>query len=196
MQGCGRTLVERLRNGSGGMRLLILAVGAGLLASGSASRLEVQTGLRIGHVNSETILAEAPGATEAQEEFDRLTQRGGQEIQGMGAELDSLIAAYQLQESTLSPGVRQARETEINRLQQRTQQRVDQIGQELQQNRLTLFAPIVEQMSEAIQAIREEGGYHLILEMASQIILAADPSLDLTQEVLDRMEQAAGVQGD
>ena len=178
------------------MRSFILAIGAGLLAFVSASKLEAQTGLRIGHVNSETVLAEAPGATEAQEEFDRLTERGDQEIEEMDAELDSLIAAYQQRQSTLSPNIRQARETEINQLQQRNQQRLDQIGQELQQSRLALFGPIVDQMYETIEAIREEGGYHLILEVASQIISAADASLDLTQEVLDRMQQAAGVQGD
>ena len=191
-----RLVHERsMKKGSSGMRSFILAIGAGLLAFVSASKLEAQTGLRIGHVNSETVLAEAPGATEAQEEFDRLTERGDQEIEEMDAELDSLIAAYQQRQSTLSPNIRQARETEINQLQQRNQQRLDQIGQELQQSRLTLFGPIVDQMYETIEAIREEGGYHLILEVASQIISAADASLDLTQEVLDRM-QAAGVQGD
>ncbi len=172
------------------MRSLVLAI-AGSLVFALASKLEAQAELRIGYVNSETILTEAPGATEAQEEFDRLTARGEQEIGEMRAELDSLIAAYQEMQSTLSLNVRQARETEINQLQQRNQQRVDQMGQELQQSRLALFAPIVDQMSGTIEAIREEGGYHFILEAATQIISAADASLDLTQEVLARMQQAA-----
>ena len=178
------------------MRSLILAFVVGSPLFALAGTLDAQVNLIIGHVNTEAVLAQAPGATEAQAEFDRIRARGDQEIQGMNVELDSLIAAYQEEQGALSVGVRQARETEINRLQQRNQQRIDQMGQELQQSRLTLFAPIVNQMSETIQMIREEGGYHFIFEVASQIIAAGDPSLDLTQEVLDRMEQTTELAGD
>ena len=113
----------------------------------------------------------------------------------MGMELDSLVAAYQQQQSTLLPNVRQSRETEINQLQQRYQQRVDQMGQEAEESRQALIQPILSQMAETIDAIREEEGYHYIFDAASQAIVAADPTLDLTQEVLSRMQAAAGAGG-
>ncbi len=178
------------------MRLLILAATAGLMVCATVGDLTAQAGvLKIGYIDSQAILQEAPGATEAQEEFDRQMERFGQEIEDMGAQLDSLVTAYQQQQSTLLANVRQAREAEINSLQQRYQQRVDQMGQEAELSRQALIEPILSEMTQTIEAIRMEGSYHYIFDVASQAIIAADPSLDLTQEVLDRMQQAAGSAG-
>ena len=177
------------------MREFALAATAGLMVCASAGDLEAQAVLKIGYIDSQAILAEAPGATEAQEEFDRQMERFTQEVEEMGTELDSLVSAYQQQQSTLLQNVRQARETEINQLQQRYQQRVDQMGQEAEVSRQALIEPILAQMTETIDAIRTEGGYHYIFDVASQAIISADTSLDLTQEVLRRMEQAAGSGG-
>ncbi len=178
------------------MRALSLAICASVLAIGSPIEADAQaTPLKIGYVDSQAILQEAPGATEAQQEFDRQMGTFSQEIEQMGARLDSLINAYQQQQSTLLPNVRQARETEINQLQQRYQQRVDQMGQEAETSRQALIGPILTQMAETIDAIREEGSYHYIFDVASQAIVAADTTLDLTQEVLRRMQEAAGVGG-
>ena len=177
------------------MRVRTLGIAAGLLVSASAADLEAQIALKIGYVNSQAILEEAPGATEAQEEFDRQMERFSQEIEDMGTELDSLIAAYQQQQNTLLPNVRQARETEINTLQQRYQQRVDEMGTEAEQSRQVLIQPILTEMAQIIDAIREEAGYHYIFDTASQAIVAADTTLDLTEEVLRRMQQAAGAGG-
>ena len=177
------------------MRVLTLAAVASLVLWASAPDLEAQVTLKIGYVDSQAILQEAPGATEAQEEFDRQMERFLQEVEDMGVELDSLVNAYQQQQSTLLVNVRQARENEINQLQQRYQQRVDQMGQEAEAARQALIEPILNQMADTIDEIREEGDYQYIFDVASQAIVAADTSLDLTQEVLLRMQQAAGVGG-
>ena len=105
------------------MRVLTLAAVVSLVLWASAPDLEAQATLKIGYVDSQAILQEAPGATEAQEEFDRQMERFSQEVEDMGVELDSLVNAYQQQQSTLLANVRQARENEINQLQQRYQQR-------------------------------------------------------------------------
>ena len=178
------------------MRALILTMTTSLLLGAGAHALEGQAApLKVGYVNSQAILEEAPGATEAQAEFDRQMEGFSQEIEDMGMELDSLVAAYQQQQSTLLPNVRQSRETEINQLQQRYQQRVDQMGQEAEASRQALIQPILTQMAATIDTIREEGGYHYIFDAASQAIVAADPMLDLTEEVLSRMQVAAGAGG-
>lgn len=176
------------------MRVLIGTMTTGLLLAGAATALEGQAAapLRVAYVNSQAILEEAPGATEAQAEFDRQMERFNQEIEDMGVQLDSLVTAYQQQQSTLLPNVRLARETEINQLQQRYQQRVDQMGQEAEASRQALIQPILAQMAETIEAIRTEEGYHYIFDAASQAIVAADSTLDLTGEVLSRMQAAGG----
>jgi len=178
------------------MRVLTLAALITLVFCGFAPDLEAQEGtLKIGYVNSQAILQQAPGATEAQEEFDRQMERVAAEVENMGIELDSLVSSYQQQQSTLLPNVRQAREAELGQFQQRYQQRVDQMSQEAEVARQSLVEPLFTQMADVIDDIRVEGNYQYIFDVASQAIIAADSSLDLTEEVLLRMQQAAGVGG-
>ena len=54
------------------MRAISLAIVAGVLGlTATSDALAQATPLRIGYVDSQAILREAPGATEAQQEFDR-----------------------------------------------------------------------------------------------------------------------------
>jgi outer membrane protein len=177
------------------MRVLTSAALTGLLVFGSAGSLTAQGNLRIGFIDSGAILEEAPGADEARAEFDRQMERWRQELETMSTQIDSMTTAYQQQQTTLLPNVRQARENEIRQMQQRYQQRVDEMNKEAQDNQNALLGPILDQMNDVIEGIRTEGGYSLIFDVASQSIIAADPSLDLTQEVIRRLKQRADAGG-
>jgi outer membrane protein len=152
-----------------------------------------QQGPRIGYIDSQAILAEAPGAREAQAEFDRQMDRLSQEAETMQTALDELISEYQAQQSTLVPNIRQSREAEIVQRQQRYQERLQQMDEELARSRQTLIEPILNEMSATIEEMRLEGGFGFIFDVQGPSIVAADPALDLTQEVLRRLrEKAAG----
>ena len=49
----------------------------------------------------------------------------------------------------------------------------------------------MDRITEVIEAIREEGNYALILDVAAGSIISADPALDLTQQVITRLQTAA-----
>jgi Skp family chaperone for outer membrane proteins len=49
----------------------------------------------------------------------------------------------------------------------------------------------MDKVNTVIETIRAEGDYHLILDLAAGSIVAADPSLDLTQEVIARLPAAS-----
>jgi outer membrane protein len=164
---------------------------AGLLLFGGVQTVEAQT-VRVGYIDSQVILSEAPGAVEAQQEFDRDMERFRGEIQRMGEDLERLIGNYQQQERTLSPEARDARQNEIRLKEMEYQQRVDEMEMEAAQRRQVLVEPILERMSQAIETIRAEGEYAVIFDTASRAIVAADPQLDLTGEVIRRLQQMAG----
>jgi outer membrane protein len=171
------------------MRVLSLALG-GLLLLGAATTVEAQTP-RIGYIDSQAILAEAPGSREAQQAFDREMDRYRGEMQRLGEELDRLITAYQQQERNLTPEAREARQQEIRRKEMEYQGRIEEIDDEASRKRQELVEPILERMSLVIEQVREEGSYALIFDTASRAIIAADPALDLTDEVLRRLQQIA-----
>lgn len=171
------------------MRVLSLALG-GLLLLGAATTVEAQAP-RIGYIDSQAILAEAPGSREAQQAFDQEMDRYRGEMQRLGEELDRLITAYQQQERNLTPEAREARQQEIRRKEVEYQGRIEEIDEEASRKRQELVEPILEQMSLVIEQIREEGSYALIFDTAARAIIAADPALDLTGEVLRRLQQTA-----
>jgi Skp family chaperone for outer membrane proteins len=53
----------------------------------------------------------------------------------------------------------------------------------------------MDKITAVIETMREEGNYALILDVAAGSIISADPSLDLTQEVLRRLQAASPAPG-
>jgi outer membrane protein len=117
------------------------------------------------------------------------------EMQRLGEELQRLISQYQAQERNLTQEAREARQTEIRRKEFEYEQRLEEIDAEAAQKRQALVAPILEAMSKAIDELREQESYAIIFDAAAGAIIAADPALDLTQEVLRRLRAAAGGNG-
>lgn len=59
-----------------------------------------------------------------------------------------------------------------------------------EQRRDELIQPVMDRINTIIEAVRVEGQYHLILDLAAGSIVAADPALDLTQQVIGRLGTA------
>lgn len=155
-----------------------------------------QSPLKIGFINSQVILDQAPGAQAANQQFEQELTTMRSELQPLATRFDSLVAQFESQAMTLSQEARQQRQQEILRLQAQLEQRAGEMEQQAQQRRAQIVQPIMDRVSRTIEAIRVEGGYHLIFDVAAGSVIAADPSLDLTQEVLRRLQAAAGVAGD
>lgn len=154
-----------------------------MLGAGAA---EAQT-LKIGYINSQEILASSSAAAEAQAQFERDVQSYQAEIDQLQSELNRLQQNLQQQQLTLSPEARANREQEIRMRAQEYQQRVAQLDELATQRRQELIQPVMDQITEVIEAIRTEGSYSLILDVAAGSIIAADESLDLTQLVIQRL---------
>ena len=170
-------------------RIMFALAGAAALALPAA--VEAQAGLKIGYINSEEILQEAPGVQEAQSQFDADMQGYQAEIQTMAQELEQMIQRYEQQQLTLSPEAKQQRQAAIRQKQQEYQQRLQLIDQQAGQRQAELVQPVMDQINAIIEEIRSEGNYSFIFNTAAGAIIAADPSLDLTQEVIRRLQAGA-----
>ena len=156
----------------------------------TAAAADAQT-LKIGYINSQSILAEAPGAKEAQTKFDADMQTYRQEVQQMQTELETLVKQYETQQAMLSPSAKQQRETDIRTKQTAYQERLAAIDQRAGQRQQELVQPVMDRINQTIEVVRAEGSWSLILDVAAGGVVAADPALDLTQEIIRRL-QAAG----
>ena len=162
------------------------------LAAGTA---EAQT-LKIGYINSQEILEKAPGAKEAQQAFERDMQGFTTEAQQLQDELTRMQSQLAQQELTLSPEAKRNRQQQIQTKAQEAQARMAEMDQIAARRRSELVQPVMDKITAVIEKMREEGSYSLILDVAAGAIIAADPALDLTAEVIRRLEPAAPPPGD
>lgn len=177
---------------------LTVLLGLGMAASGLRAQAGESTttpprNSALVIVNTQAILPDVPGAKEAQETFQQEIAGFESEVQKLRAEVDSLLTAYRRQEATLSPETKEQRQQEIIQKQQKLQQRAAELEQKAGARQQELLQPILDRVRAAIEEIREENGYTVVLDVASAGVVAADPDLDITELVLERLE--AGAQG-
>lgn len=156
-----------------------------------AAGARAQTSLKIGYINSQVILANSSEAAAAQQQFDQEMQGYQGEIERLETELTGLQESFQRQQLTLSPEARAAREQQLQTRMTAYQQRTQELTQLAEQRRAQLIQPVMDRINTVIEAVRAEGSYHLILDVAAGSIVAADESLDLTQQVIARLGTAA-----
>ncbi|MDC0161170.1 OmpH family outer membrane protein [Gemmatimonadales bacterium] len=170
------------------MRRSSLTIGALALIC-TAGAAEAQSP-KLGYINSQEILVNAPGAEAAQAAFDAEMAGYQNEIMQLETELQNLEAALQQQQLTLSPEARSNREQQLQAKFQEYQQRTGQLQEVANQRRAALIQPVMDNITAIIEELREEGSYTLILDAAAGSIVSADPAFDLTQEVIGRLQAA------
>ena len=169
------------------MKRIVFTAMAVLLALGTTREASAQ-GAKIGYINSQSILAEAPGAKEAQTKFDSDMQQYRTEVQQMQTELETMVKQYETQQAMLSPSAKQQRETDIRTKQKAYQDRLAAIDQRAGQRQQELVQPVMDKINKVIEVIRSEGGYALIFDVSAGGVVAAEPGLDLTPEVIRRLK--------
>jgi outer membrane protein len=177
---------------------LLGAVYGAMMMAAPVAKLEAQArgtqpaqATRFAFVNSQRILAEAPGAREAQQSFERDMQRFRIEVDSLEQALEQAQADFQRQQATISPAARTQRQQEIQEAFVAYQQRVGELERTAQRRQTELVEPVMQRISEALEQIRREGNYGMIFDASAGALITADPSLDITDRVLTHLRQTA-----
>lgn len=160
-----------------------------------ASAVQAQANVRIGYIDSQQILNQDPSALEAQQQFEADLARYRAEVDQIGRDLQELISQYEQQEAMLSETAKENRQEEIRLKQTQYQQRISELESQAGMRQAELVEPVMERINAVIEDIRDDGGYSMIFDVAAQGIIAADPALDLTQEVVRRLQAGAATAG-
>ena len=150
------------------------------------------TPLKVGYINSQQILSEAPGAAAASAQFEQELSSMRASLQPLADEIDQLIQAYESQQLTMSEAARQQRQQAIGQKQSELEERAQGLEVQAEQRRAALVQPVMDEISRVIEALRVEGSYHIIFDVAAGSIIAAAPELDLTEEVIRRLQAGGG----
>jgi outer membrane protein len=171
---------------------LAAAPSTAVLAQGAGPAPTQQAALKIAFINSREILQRTPGYAAAESTYLKELDGFRLEVQKLQQQLDSAVQAFDQQSIALSPAARQTKQRELQGLQQRMEQRTNELQDRARQREQDLLQPIQARVNSVIQGIRAELNYALILDADApgSTIVAADPALNITAKVLQRLQQA------
>jgi len=169
-----------------------LCLAAPVYAQETAASLP-PAGTALVFVNTQAILPVAPGADSAQARFQVVLQGYQQELEQLSTQIDSMVAAYRQQEAMMTQEGRDQKQQEIVDLQRAAQNRQTELEQLSDRQRNELLTPILQNVTDIIEAIRDEQQYAIVFDIAESGVIAADKSLDITAAVLERLGVDPGV---
>ncbi|HEX6745940.1 MAG TPA: OmpH family outer membrane protein [Longimicrobium sp.] len=166
-------------------------MGAAMALVLGAAPAAAQAGLKIGFVNSQRILAETPALQQAQQTLQGELGRLRAPLDSLEQSLGAQQQQFQQQSATLSQQARDQRQQQLQQQFAAYQQRAQQAQEQAAQRQQQLVAPIMNQIRQSIETLRREGGFTMIIDSSQDAIIVVDPSLDLTDRVLQRLRGGA-----
>ncbi len=175
------------------MKKITILLGIGILILCIPAAAQV----KIGFVNSATILRELPEAQKAQKELETQVNAWQRELERMGNQLQAEVEDYQKKQGLMDPTAKAAKERQITDLQQRARdfqlQKFDTQQGEAVRLREEKLEPIQAKVLDAIEKVAKEEGFEFVLDKVSDatIVLYADPAFDVTYKVLDKLKRGS-----
>jgi outer membrane protein len=152
--------------------------------------------LKIAYVDSDAVIKQAPGYTEANEEFNRTANEWRDSLAQRQQGLQELFEEYKRQEVILSPEKKIERQEEMLRLEREMQEYFQsKFGPEGEAGtrQAELMQPIIERVNRVIDQTRQQGQYSLIFDLNDGALVAGDPALNITEEVIQKLRASEPV---
>jgi outer membrane protein len=151
--------------------------------------------IQLRYVNSEVILQRFQETQEAVQIFNQDVEEWNQEAEARKREIEQLARDLEAQSLMLSEEKRRERERDYQRKLNEYEQFVQSIwgpsGLVAQRNE-ELLKPIITKIQSVLDQIGSEEGYDIILDAADNNILYADPTYDITEDVILRLNEESG----
>ena len=162
-----------------------------LLAIAGVAQAQVAP-VKIGYVNTEALMAAAPGRAAAEAAYNKEFQAFQKQQQSWADSLQKQFAAYQKAAPALTDAKKKSEEDRLTKL-QTDLTNLNTLGEaKIRQRENEVLAPLMEVVRAAIEEIRTEGGYAMIFSGdQNSPIVAADKNLDLTDRVVARLKTKA-----
>ncbi len=142
---------------------------------------------KIGFVNSQKIVNEAPQAAKAKKRIEKDFEKRDQDLQKMAKDLKAMQETMEKNAVTLADADRRAKEREFNDLNRDFQRRQREFREDLSQRQNEEMAAIFDRVNKVIRQIAEAEKYDIIF----QDVVYASPRIDITDKVLKALNDQA-----
>ena len=148
---------------------------------------------KIGYINTEDILGGIPAYVSAQTQLNTLSDKYRASIETELGKIESLYQEYQASRTSMSAAQRQNAENEIIQKERVVQEKQKiYFGEDgiMAKRAEELIGPIRKAVDKAIEEVARQGGYDLIIDLASMPgVVYKNSALDLSARVLARYQE-------
>jgi outer membrane protein len=160
-------------------RFLPLLLTLFVLVAGSATAQQ----LRVGYVDMKRVLDNAPQVLAGREKLDLEFRPRNETIEFQERQVQTM--EDRLQMGDLDADARARLDRELREMRRNVNRQREDLRDELSFRRTEEVQKLEEQINQTVQEIARDSGYDLIL---SSPVVYADPSLDITSLILDRLK--------
>jgi outer membrane protein len=173
------------------LRAVLRTAAAALVPLLAAAAPAAAQEFKLAYVDSDSIIKATPGVAEARASYEKTAEEWKTALETRRRELSGLYDEYQKQSAILSPEKRTEKQQAIlqkeREMQEYFQQKFGPQGEAGAKER-ELLAPIYERINRAIEEVRAAEGYALIFDIQAGALAAGDPSLNVTDKVIARLQ--------
>lgn len=142
--------------------------------------------VRVGFVNSDRVMKEAPPAKKAQQKLEKEFEKRDQELQRLAKQLQGMQESLEKNGMTMAEGERRNKEREFNDLNRDFQRKQREFREDLNQRRNEELAGVLDRANKTIRQIAETEKYDIIFQEA----VYASPRIDITDKVIKALSEA------
>jgi outer membrane protein len=135
---------------------------------------------KIGFVNSQRILNDAPQAARAKKKIEKDFEKRDQDLQRIAKQLQGLQESMDKNSVTMAESERRTKEREFGELTRDFQRKQREFREDLSQRQNEEMAAIFERVNKIIKQIAEAEKYDIIFQEA----VYANPRIDITDKVI------------
>ncbi len=172
-----------------GIRLLGIGIALNLVTSLLAPATTLAAELKIAFVDQRQAIISTARGREAEKNLNELAAKRQGELAPKQEEIRSLGAELESQRYVLTPDAIEERRLVLVKKQRDLEREVQAAQEELQIEERKMLSPLVKQFGETLQEIGKDKEFSLILDRSSQGILYLDDALDITELVVDRLNE-------
>lgn len=167
--------------------LFVLAAGMGLLFGTVGAEAQQ---LRVGFVNTDRVLAGIPAASQALQEFQTAAAAFQTRADSLGREFQTMQQAFENLPVTTTAERRQQEQQRLQQTMQQFQQQLQPLQQRAEEREQALqliVQPYMQRIPAIVEQLRKEQNYAMIFSVGESGLIAADPALDLSDTVRERL---------
>ena len=142
-----------------------------MLVLAAATTASAQKAQKIGHINSNELMAAMPERAEVQKELEEYANQLKLQLEAMRKEYETKIAEFQSKQDVMTDVIKKTKVKEITDLETRIGEFQQTAEADLQKKEQDLLQPIIDKAKQAINDVAKEGGYKYILDTSVGIVL-------------------------